>query len=397
MTFRTVTVNPIAAVQRSSQSSYLVMTTDGLIYSIFCSQIDNSIYFVQSGDEGFSWSIPVLVKALGGVNSGFGVWYDRWTPGDTGTKIHIWFFDQANDDVGYRSLDTADDSLGTEVVVFAGGTTGTAANTCISGTKAIGGNLYVAFDIDGGTETGFYRSVDAGANWTARTDVNEAISDYYFLAPGFALDTNDIICIFWDRSASEISRKVYDNSGDSWAESSIATSMTAIGSSTCSPQFSILVDDTNNKVLLVAWSNRATLNADLRFWSIDESTITEGTNVVLNSGGNQQMCTLGLNTGSNILYCFYGGKSDGSESAGTSINIYYKISSDFGVTWGSETPITGSGRNYDYLMTFPLFISTLGVVFQAQATTIDNLLYAATLPESGNNVAAPVLGDYILQ
>jgi hypothetical protein len=392
---------PNSTTQRSSQSSYLVKTSGGVIYALFISGVDNVLYWVKSSDGGFSWTNPATVKGIGASSSGWAVWYDAWTPGDSGTLIHIWTFDTTADDVTWRTLDTSSDTLSSEVVVFAGATTGGAANTCISGTKAIGGNLYVAFDIDGGTETGFYRSVDAGANWTARTDVNEATPDYYYLAPGFAADTQDILCIFWDRSASEITRKVYDDSANSWAETSIAVDMNQIATSNPAPQFAIAIDDANNKILLAAWTRQDVANADLRFWTVDETTITEKTNVVQDSGDDQGMVAVGLATDTATIYAYYGGKSDGSETFATAINIYYKESTDSGTTWGAETQLTVLNKGYDYLMTFPVFTGDFGAMFLAQTTTIDTLLYSALLPDAGggggNEMAAPIFGGAIVR
>lgn len=390
-----VTISPVSsAVQRSSQSAYMVKTPAAVLYCFFASQVDSNLYWAKSSDGGFTWTDPVSVKALGGASSGFAVWYDKWTPGNTGTVIHLAYFEQTGDDVFYRSLDTATDTLGTETTIFAGASTAAASNTCISLTRAIGGNLYCAFDIDGGTETGFYRSTDAGATWGSRTDVNEATSDYYLLAPGYAADTQDIICIYWDRSAEEISRKLYDDSANTWGETSIAASMTDLSSGTAAPQFSICVDDANNKILLAAWSNADTLNADLRFWSIDESTITEGTNIVQNSVDDQGMVALALATDTTTLYAFYGGKSDGSETFPTAISIYYKTSTDGGTTWGSETALTTLIKGYDALMTFMVFTGDFGAVFNSQTAALDTLLYSALHPASGGG--GPLVGGRLV-
>jgi hypothetical protein len=392
-----VIANVHANAQRSSLSSYLVKTPGAVIYAFFVSSIDNVMYWVKSSDGGFTWTDPVLVKNIGASQSGWAVWYDKWTPGDTGTKIHIWTFDTTADDVIWKTLDTASDTLSAEVVVFAGASSGASGSTCISGTKAIGGNLYVAFDIDGGTETGFYRSVDAGTSWAARTDMNEATSDYYYLAPGYAADTQDILCIFWDRSASEISRKIYDDSANTWAETSIAASMTALASSTAASNFSIAVDDANNKILLAAWSATDTANADLRFWAIDETTISEKTNVVLNSTDDQGMCAVALATDTTTIYVFYGGKSDGSETFPTAINFYYKTSTDGGTNWGSETRLSTITRSYDYLMTFPVFTGDFGASMESQLSTIDYIMYSALLPSGGGGVATSIFGGGLLR
>lgn len=380
---------------KASQSGYLVKTPSDVYYWFFFYPGDNGLYVTTSTDGGFSWSSPASLRSSA-INSVVSVWYDKWTPGNTGTIIHVAYIDAVTDDVFYRPVDAASavPSLGTEVVIFAGASTGVIANMCLSITRAIGGNLYCAFDMDGGTETGFYRSTDAGSTWGSRTDVNEPPgTDYYLLAPGFAADNQDIICIYWDRSASEISRKLYDDSGDSWSESSIAGSMTAIATSTTSPQFALSVDDANNKILLVAWTNRNTVNADLRFWTIDESSITEGTNVVLNSAGSQQGCTIALNTQTGVLYVFYGGNSSASD-----LDVFYKTSSDNGASWSSETELSNGQGAYSFLITSPLFTGDFTACFGYDGAGPDSLFISALFPSAGgNNVAAPILGGYVLE
>lgn len=380
----------LAANFRSgSQSAYKVRTA-AADYVFYISGVDNNLYWTRSTDYEITWSDPVIVSSTGAMQ-GLSVWFDKWTPGNTGDIIHLAYFESNTDDVFYKQLNTATDTLGSEITVFAGASTGSVANTCIAITRAIGGNIYVMFDIDGGTEVGFYRSTDGGGTFGARTGSVEG-ADYFLLAPGFAADTQDIICIFWDRSASEISRKLHDDSADGWAEASIVTTMTAIASSTASPHFSITVDDPNNKICLIAWNARDTANADLRFWKIDESSITEGTPVVSNGTDDQTLCALAYESVSGDFYAYYGGKSDGSEVVGTAINIYYKISTDDGATWGSETVISQAARNFDLLFTSPIFDDSATVMYQAQATGIDNLLASAVLPSSGGGSANLLAG-----
>jgi len=121
----------------------------------------------------------------------------------------------------------------------------------------------------------------------------------------------------------------------------------------------------------------------LRFWAIDESAITEGTNVVLNSGDDQQMCVLSLATDTTTFYCFYGGKSDGSETAGGTINIYYKTSTDAGTTWGSETLLNENGGIFDYLAAPMIITGDFGALYQFNAASIDVLYFSAIFPSSG--------------
>jgi hypothetical protein len=98
-----------------------------------------------------------------------------------------------------------------------------------------------------------------------------------------------------------------------------------------------------------------------------------------------------LETDTGDIYVFYGGKSDGSETLGTAINIYYKLSTDDGATWGSETKLnTGSSGSFRVLKCTPRFTDgDFTVVFHRitsfaadQHTSIFNIL----LPDS-------VIGD----
>lgn len=362
------------------QQSPVHRKANGTLYTFLIDGGNIDLQYTRSNDGGLSWSD--LSAVFAGTAAIYATWADWQTPGDTGTKIHIAYMETDNDDVSYCNLDVATESLSTPVVVAAlVSGTGNNASTMISITKARGGNLLIGFDIDGGTETGFYRSTDGGVNWTSRANLNEAASsDYYLLAPGFNVsDSQDIMAIFWDRSASEISRKIYDDSADSWAESSISGSMTAIASTTCVPHFALTVDATNSRLVLIAWSNRDTANADLKTWWITEAAITAKTDVVTDSTDDQQMCSIGLATDTGYLYAVYGGKSDGSETAGTSIGIYYKVSTDNGATWGSETVLSANNRNYDCLYTTPIFTGTFVAVFRCTSTS-NALFISYTIP-----------------
>lgn len=364
------------------QSAYMVYTATA-VYAFFISGADNGVQWVKSTDNKITWSDPVLVNTIA-TAQGFSVWYDGWTEGDGGTDIMLVYFESSADDVYSRKLDTATDTLGSEVVIFAGASTGVIANSCIAVAKARGGNYLCMFDIDGGTEVGTYRSTDDGVSWGARSNVGGTEgADYYTLWPGYAADNQDFLCLFWDRSASEISRKMYDDSGDAWSEDSIVASMTAIASSTATPHFAGTIDHDANKIYMIAWNARKTANADLRFFTVDDSSDTEGTAVVSNGTDDQTLCALARDTVSGDLYAYYGGKSDGSENVGVAINIYYKVSTDDGATWGAETQLTITARNFDTLFTSPLFTGDHNVFYQSQTTGIDNVLASALLPSGG--------------
>ena len=376
--------------RQGCHSAYMVYTADA-VYAFFISGADTGIQWVKSTDDKISWSDPVAVNATATVQ-GFSIWFDQWTEGNAGTVIHIAYFETSADDVWYRALDTATDTLGTDTLIVAQTSTGVVANTCIAIARARGGNLLVMFDIDGGTETGTYRSVDAGANWTIRSNVGGTEgADYYTLWPGYAANDQDFLCLFWDRSASEISRKMYADTGDAWTEDSIVGSMTALASSTAAPHFSATIDHAANKIYMIAWNARDTANADLRFFTVDDSSDSEGTPVVSNGTDDQTLCALARDTATGDLYAYYGGASDGSENVGVAINIYYKVSTDNGATWGAETQLTVTARDFTMLYTSPLFTGDHNVYYQANTAGIDNVLASALLPSGGDTVIQATL------
>ncbi len=323
-------------------TQYLVHANNGAIYYVY---VDNNqdVTYRKSTDGGIIWGDGIVVFA--GTATNMSVWYDRWS-GLSTDLIHVAYTESVTDDTLYRTIDTgSSDTLSTQTSIFAG--TSTAAGGHLSITRAVGGNVYCKTVIDAGAEGGFFRlpnaNVPNGA-WDAARTVDETIAtqDQMILLPDLtAADTQDIMAIFWDASADEISRKLYDDSANSWAETSIATTMVDRVSTNDWPNFSATVDLTNSRILLAAWSTTDAANADLRMWRITNSSISEQTNVVLNSTDDQGMCGITVDTANaDHIVVFYVGKSDGSETYNTDVNLYCKATTDGGSTWGPETLLT---------------------------------------------------------
>ena len=365
-------------------AQWLIQTPGGVVYLVYVDS-GSDVAFKKSTNYGLTWSNPTVVFA--GTTTAVAVWYDRWSDIAAGL-IHIAYQESATDDTLYRTVNTeSSDALSTQTVIFAG--TSTATGGCLAITRARGGNVYCATMIDAGAEGGFYRlpnaNVPSGAWDAARATVFEAITgDMVLLFPGFAADNQDITAIFWDASANEISRKLYDDSGNSWGETSIATSMTDVAATASFPHFDGFVDIANSQIVIAAWSAVDTANADLRCWTVTESAITEVTNVVLNSTDDQGLCVITLDTVTGDWYCFYAGISTGGETWGTSVNIYYKVSTDDGATWGPETVLTNSARDTTWLIATPRWATHFTVVFHNDIA-LDELMASAPIAQPRAN------------
>lgn len=374
-------VEAVAIIQSNTrttgQNNHPVRTAAGIIYQFYIDGNNSDLYYKKSTNYGVTWGEAVLMKT--GTVTGLGTYFDKWVPSDTGTLIHIAYIDGNN--VFYRSLDTATDTLGSEITVLTGTSAAAGANTCIAVSKSrgVGARVFVAHDIDDGVEAGFAKSDDYPVTaFTAKATFDEDDSDYFALHPGNYADANDMDLVFWDRSASEITLKTYDDSGDSWSESAaVATGMTSIASTTVAPQMASALRNSDGHIILVAWTNADSANADLRCFDINgAASITEKTNVVLNSGDDQAACALSIGA-ANVLDVFYLGKSDGSETAYTSLNVYRKRSTDGGDTWGAETLVSHHLRILSYLMACPETSDEYVVMFAGATTNSFSIFHSA--------------------
>lgn len=321
---------------------YPIITPTGRIYVFFIDTSNSDPSYVYSDNYGFTWSSPVAFKSCTTVS--MSVWYDRWS-GINADLAHVVYTDSSSDDTFYRTLDCSNNTLGTERTVFAGASTTSAG--VLSVTRARGGNIMVVTCIDDTTEYDTRKSTNLGVNWTSTTtDVYEAGStDQLCLIPGWNADNQDVMAIFWDSSADEISVKRYDDSADTWTETSISTGMveSVSGTTTGFPHFAISVDLANSRNVLIAWTAVDTANADLKCWTIDDTTITGKTDVVLNSTDDQGLAAISIKDTTWTVY--YVGKSDGSHSFNSDIAIYYKTSTNGGTTWSSEQELISNFKD----------------------------------------------------
>jgi len=355
-------------------TNYLVQTPAGVLYVVYVDQ-QADLTFRKSTDGGRTFSTPVNIFV--GSITNLSVWYDRWSNIAAGL-IHIAYTESGADDTLYRTIDTESaDALSTQTTIFAGASTSGAGMLSIA--RAVGGNVYCRTTIDGGTEGGFFRlpnaNVPNGA-WDAARTIDEALgtTDQMILLPDYdAADMQDMLAIFWDASANEISRKLYDDSANAWAETSIATSMLDGLAAVAFPHFAVAMDIANTRHILVAWSAIDALDADLRCWTIDSGAITEVTNVVLNSTDNQGLCGICLDLITGRWTVYYAGKSDGSETFYGLVNVYSKTSTDQGTTWGPETQVTLGAREIQWLATCPrMYLGPATVWFHSDVPAFQN-------------------------
>jgi hypothetical protein len=357
----------------SARSVRSTVYTTVLIGYHFYIDADNDFYYRKTTDGGATWGSAVSVFT--GSADAFGVWFDQWTPGNSGTLIYTWYVEQGTDDVRFRTLDTSGDTLGTEATVYAGSSVAAGRSVHVSGAKMRGGNLICVFDIDDSTESGTYRSTDGGGTWGARTNVIEAVGDIAMVFPGNESDTQDAWILYHDSSAEELTLKVHDDSADTNSESSPITHTDLAADLTGPFGFSAAIRHSDRHLILVHVNAYDAGTGDGECWDINGTgSITQKGDFFTNADDCYYPTVYVSPT--NHIYVAYIGKTDGSETLGTSVGVYYKRSTDGGTTWGSETPYSAS--NGDYRTTYvplngPLFAVTWrNHTTGAQITNADN-------------------------
>lgn len=305
--------------------------------------IDSGFDFVywKTSDAGANWSsTPIDIKAATCV--GFAIWAKEWTTGDkTDTIVHTWYLDQAAETIHYRSLDTSSDTLGTErsVKVVTSISTGSApADRSVSGIETQGGNLLLAWRVDPDGEHGLARSIDSGANWTDRTDIFDGDGDICLLTPGnvSAGDTADCWGFYIDATANELSLKEYDDSGNSFNETAIATVVENFGGAW---NLGAAYRQSDDHTIVAAWDEFDSATAELKVWDVaSNASITAKTSIVA-AGADQAEaieCPVFINQQNDYIYIAYisGG------TWGSLEDVHYQVSRDGGASWDGEVSMS---------------------------------------------------------
>ncbi len=377
---RLTTVN--ASNASGAGTNYLVVTPSGVMYFFFIERQSVDVYYTKSTDGGLTWRDALLVKT-GNVIS-LAVWYDKWS-GLAGDLIHVAYVEDTVDDILYRNLDTTSDTLSSETTVFAGATA--IGGGALTIWRSRHGEIRVAGSIDAGTEDGAWSSTDVGATWadTIADPSEGATTDQYFGLPGWNADTADEMIVFVDASANGLSVKRYDDSANSWAESVIIAdaSFVDVVATTSWANVAVCVDLANSRNIVAAWTGSDTANADLRLFFITDTTITEsGANVVLNSVDDQGLCAVAVDTQTGYIYVFYFGKSDGSETYSTAVNLYYKFTTDDGATWSAEIKLSVEVHSSNWLICNPRFAGNFVVGYSSNLPPDDYMMACVTVPSA---------------
>lgn len=277
--------------------------------------------------------------------------WEGMVPGDGGTDIHVVYGETSGTDtIYYERFDTATDAwIGTPVSV---GTVsfweGNDSTTSITKGRGGSGNLYICAEFNNATTPfTFYRSTDGGSSWTSKAiPTSPAIArvDRQRLSPGYETDVNDIWMLNWDESSSDLTVYVYDDSADSWGTGvDLATSVVR-GSTTGhgSHFFDAFLDTDAEKLIVAAWTAYDTSTADLVVWSYAVGGTAANLTDVVTNQDNSFLAGGFYDPVNDEFYVAFAGNGTETLTTTAALNVYYKVSTDKGSTWGSATAYTAA-------------------------------------------------------
>lgn len=292
-----------------------------------------SLRIYQSVDGGEIWDEGVTVP-IGEGNPAAqvaAVWYDRWTPGDTGDLIHIAMI-VLDGAVAvhpiYTNYDTTTGDFTSPVDISATTVGFTSLDEqAISITKTVGGNLLCSGWRDNSASHFTFRSTDGGAVWgsIATLPKNNA-ADFVRLLPGNEADTDDAYAIYWDRTAEALTLETYDDSLNSWSNVSIDASVNDRASEHVPLSATVRAD---GNVYVAYWCENATTaaNDDLCVVEItDATTVTVRDRLVYDRADTQRSVSIVTEILTGDLYLY---QPDFSTTTG----ILKRRSQDDGVTF----------------------------------------------------------------
>jgi hypothetical protein len=382
---------------------------------VFVSNTIGYVFFVDSGGDcrvasttnaGVTWSAAVRIDTMNTNDCiHVSVWYDRWTPGDSGNIIHISTIDTSSDDMYYTQLNTSNNATSTTIIATTQtGTSFTAALNLPTITKATNGALYMAV-----TETGdswvvtCTTTCTSSVNWTEITNPFDLQDDWPLLMP---LAGGNIMLIRMD--IAEGGSQNYDYNiwnGSVWSGWSVISGVTTGENGTYDGHFGATVNPVNNDIYFVYVTDNSTLGTDddIRtgiYSGGSWSTTTAA--VLLNDTKGILGAKIAYNPETGDIYVVYGARVTAG-TAGTG-NIFWKKSTTTMTSWGPEHLLTtassdiyGSG-NVNILASSTVRLYTtwrnVGLVDQFGDSVIDDVT-VSSLGTQTTGLDIPSTNQYV--
>jgi len=338
----TIDASIFDATDEYSPSPNVVFISDQVGY-VFYVDGSSDVVYSKTTNGGTTWGAAVVLspdKTWADV----AVWYDQWTPGSNGTKIHIVAAEAGTDDIWYNYLDTSNGTLRGWVAVILGATFTPATSGGPSITKSTDGNLFIL----GFTNTfgKISKSINGGDTWTdtaIATGIDDA--DEGQLLP---LSGGDVLLILQDLSTNTAQSKVYDEGTDTWDTSWTSIDTWVENTAYACTWGASFYKSTDDIYLAGNTKPDGGTGYPLKAYKFTESSRSWSTLANIAAVAEALQVTMAVDENNGDLYTVYirGG------SAGATTNVYYKKSTNGGTSWGDEIELNISAADdYRYVRT----------------------------------------------
>lgn len=354
--------------------------------------VDNSAAgasYWKTSDRGQTWAGPTTWDTTN-TTTACTVYYEKWNGPSGRAVVHMLRFrDEGARGLYYRQLDLSTDTLSTEVLVQS--SSGAPVARC---TLAVSrdNSLIMAFGGSWGATSSHKsrKSTDDGATWSDAVSIQIASGfTEYELWPDFnSSDPQDMSVILWTNNATDdfVLRQV-DVSTDSVAQTNISTTNTATGintdwSATLAP---------NGDIYFAFWDKNACdgTSNELKTYRISGNTITQKTSI-LTATTYAFGVALTTITGYGVVAHY---RRDSGAASASSLEVYYKISTDGMTTWGTEQTFDSTGSAAGMVLAPPVVPGgELALAVWLDGTATSKNLLSAYPPTIDTTSTPPVTG-----
>jgi hypothetical protein len=381
-----------------------VFISDQTGYKFYRDSLGECVYS-KTANGGASWGAAVIVDSQTDC-LGIAVWYDRWTPGDTGDYIHIATYDSGTDDVFYNRLDTTTDTRLTGSTAVSGsvgsgqGGTLTLGTSYPSITKGTDGTAYIA--IADGADAYVVEcssSCNLTGSWSETGTLSlDAANEPSILIP---LLSGNIMLINRDISADDIRTRIWNNS--TWSAWTTVDA-NANDNTTYDIGMSATVDDSGNVYLAYTAGTQALGTDDEVRTALYTGTWATRTDALTATAMGVTGTAISRDESSGNIYVAYSAQPT-TGLAGNPANVYWKMSTDDMATWGSENGPVNTATNDIYGVDLNIssnqrvYMSWFGVTGQTiYGDTIADLIPGVVITTNGSQTStlnAPVTDTHI--
>lgn len=384
----------------SHSGSQTVFTSDLTGYKFYRDSLGDCVYS-KTTDGGDVWGAAVQIDSQTDCLA-ISVWYDRWTPNDTGDFIHIATIDSGNDDIFYNRLDTANsDTRLTGAAAVTTNDAGARAGTYVLGSnyptisKATDGKVYVAInDSSLSYILQCAATCNTPSNWTTvgTSPLDNVDGDYNILMP---LVNAEMMIINRDVSLEDMRSRIWN--GTNWGAAWIIIDATATDNITYDVGFSATLASSTaaatTTIYLAYIADNATLGTDddIRTARYAAGVWTARGNVLTNDTKGLTSVAIARDQVAGSIYVAYTGATNPVTL--TTANTYWKASTDDMSSWGTQQgPLNTSSDNY---FGVDLNIMSDERIYASWYDLTDADIYGDTLVDLVNGVRASSTGTQV--